>query len=572
MNNLKISVKLILAFGVAVACLVILGVASYVNLNSLDAGQTSMYMCGVSVQAISDVDSRMRDIRGEVANLSNVKFEDEVEERLTKVAEYEVEAVRLMDEYEKYLDGAQEDAENLAKLRGLVEEFVNSVDPIGEAARAGDFDGAADLIASGTYREARTAVYDHLSTMLDYNATAMQKTETEGTQQFNTSVTIIITVIVLAVIATVLFAVIITRSITSGITEMKKAAVEVAGKNMTVQFSAKLLKRKDEIGQLSDALNTMKNNMHEIISQIVTSSSEMETMANQSNVKFAELNDHIQEISSATEELSAGMEETAASSEELNATMQEIDNAVETVSTKATDGAKMADGISAKASELKVNFTESKHNSDTTFTTIQGSLLKSLDDAKAVEQINSLADAILGITSQTNLLALNAAIEAARAGEAGKGFAVVAEEIRNLAENSKGTATQILEVAEVVVKSVDLLVSDANKLLGFVEKDVTGDYNTMLSATDDYNGSANDVNDMTSDLSATAEELQASIQTILTTIDEVSKAATEGATTTTSIAEQVNEVTINADDVLKNLNQTRDNALALSELVKDFII
>lgn len=572
MNNLKIGVKLVLAFGIAIACLIILGVASYMNLDSLNSGQDNIHGCGASVEALSNIDSRMRDVRGEVAQLGNDAFEDEVDSRIENMASFFTDAKKEMDTYQTYLNGNEEDTANLETLRTLVDQFNESLTPIEDAAKSGDFKTAVSLLKSGAYPDARTALYDHLQKMLDFNSTSMNNTAKEGTASFNSSITIIITVIVLAVAVTVLFAIIIIRGITSGISEMKKAATDVANKNLTVQFSSKLLKRKDEIGDLSQALNTMKNNMHTIIKQIVISSEEMGQMANDSNDRFTELNDHIQDISSATEELSAGMEETAASSEELNATVNEVDSAVEVVSTKATDGAKMADGISARANELKVNFTKSKQNSDSTFTTIQSSLLKSLEDAKAVEQINSLADAILGITSQTNLLALNASIEAARAGEAGKGFAVVANEIGNLAENSKGTATQILEIAALVVKSVDLLVSDANKLLSFVEKDVTGDYNTMLDATDDYSGSASDVTDMTSELSATSEELQASIQTILTTINEVSRAATEGATTTTSIAEQISEVTINADNVLKNLNRTKDSALALSELVKAFII
>ena len=58
---------------------------------------------------------------------------------------------------------------------------------------------------------------------------------------------------------------------------------------------------------------------------------------------------------------------------------------------------------------------------------ISGSLIQALEEAKVVEQIEVLAQSIMGITAQTNLLALNASIEAARAGEAGKGFAVVAD-------------------------------------------------------------------------------------------------------------------------------------------------
>ena len=54
-----------------------------------------------------------------------------------------------------------------------------------------------------------------------------------------------------------------------------------------------------------------------------------------------------------------------------------------------------------------------------------------------------MAEQILSITNQTNLLSLNASIEAARAGEAGRGFSIVADEIGNLANISRDTATAI---------------------------------------------------------------------------------------------------------------------------------
>lgn len=106
------------------------------------------------------------------------------------------------------------------------------------------------------------------------------------------------------------------------------------------------------------------------------------------------------------------------------------------------------------------------------------------------KEANDILNMIGDIADQTNLLALNAAIEAARAGEHGRGFAVVADNIRELADKTNHSLTQIQVTIGVIVggivdssakmshnaKEMNTLTSDVEEI-----QEKTGDILSIMS-------------------------------------------------------------------------------------------
>jgi len=82
---------------------------------------------------------------------------------------------------------------------------------------------------------------------------------------------------------------------------------------------------------------------------------------------------------------------------------------------------------------------------------IAESIIKLSEQSRAIAEIIA---SVNDLAEQTNLLSVNASIEAAKAGEQGKGFAVVAQEIKNLADQSKQSTTQVRTILNDIQNAI----------------------------------------------------------------------------------------------------------------------
>ena len=379
---------------------------------------------------------------------------------------------------------------------------------------------------------------------------------------------IIIFAVIGFAIAAIALSYLISKMIIKPIKAMQKDLLAAEANNdLTLQIA---VKSNDEVGAMAQALNSFMNKIRDSIRQVSESALQVDTSVTSVNDNIGRLNGYIEDISATTQELSAGMEETSASTEEVTATVEEINKAVQTVSEKAQDGATTAEEINHRAMELRSNFEKAQEASHQVRVQVQEKLEKSLEDSKAVEKINELANGILSIASQTNLLALNASIEAARAGDAGKGFAVVAGEIGKLAEESTRTVNQMQEINQQVFAAVESLSENAKELMKFVEVNVSGDYDKMLEATADYKNDAGKINDIVMELSSISEELLASVENITTAISGVATATNEGAEGTSNIAGRAGESAQESSRTVKETGKVQGEVENLMTAVKVF--
>lgn len=234
--------------------------------------------------------------------------------------------------------------------------------------------------------------------------------------------------------------------------DLSRAAETVSTGDLTV--TVKHTDRRDEIGVLAHSFAGMVTSLKVITSEL--------------NDAVNNLNKFSNKIFQNTAELASSSTETVAAITETTATVEEVRQTSYLSNKKAKEVAERSQqsfDISAVGQESTRSTIEGIQRFGTHMNSISDNILKLSERSRLIGEIIA---AVNDIAEQSNLLAVNASIEAARAGEQGKGFAVVAQEIRNLAEQSKQSTSQvrlILQDIQNFVNSAVLSTEQASKAL-----------------------------------------------------------------------------------------------------------
>ena len=235
-----------------------------------------------------------------------------------------------------------------------------------------------------------------------------------------------------------------------------KKSISIMGKvaegDLTVWVDDKMLKRKDEIGDLSrvtvklkDTLKGILKGISENSASLLEASKALGTAADTTNGTMNEVQNAVSQVVANSTEQSKNSESTSENmrimGEHITETSTEVDTLNQNAASMQKSSKKTADTLAQLChinEEVERIIGEVKEQTDRTNASIQ--------------KINAAMEFITSIAEETNLLSLNASIEAARAGESGRGFAVVADQIKKLAEQSNQSGHEIEETTKALME------------------------------------------------------------------------------------------------------------------------
>jgi len=352
----------------------------------------------------------------------------------------------------------------------------------------------------------------------------------------------------------------ISRSVSRPLRHVLRISEGLSEGDFTQEIPEKYLKRIDEMGTMSRALDRMTDNMREMIAKV----SHEATTVNEASCDLMgdvmAVTKHSKQIAGAINEVDRGAQSQTVMAEESASAMEQMALGIQNVAEVASTIGSNTDFISQKISESNNAVQQSirRMNEIQEGTTAELMIIHKLE--KESEEINLISNMITAISDQTNLLALNASIEAARAGDAGKGFAVVAEEVRKLSEQTAESATKINVLIErvqsytlEVVKAAESGEDNVERGLASIEA-VGERFEEIIQAVGEIAGQVEEMNASAEQMSANTEEVSASME--------------EMAATAHAASDYVHEVTDATTEQLKTVTTMNDQTEKLSEMAK----
>ena len=232
-----------------------------------------------------------------------------------------------------------------------------------------------------------------------------------------------------------------------------------------------LLARSREQSELTQSSTTAVENVRGGIRDVLQTAETVNDLTHDASSRALELQASAEEVARSMDYLFQSVEKTSSSATQMNATMGETSRRTEVLASIGDEVLSFVAEMDSTAGELLTSSQstaelaeqvreDARGGGDAVQRTVEGinatheltvSTARTMDELqRSVGEISRILSVIEEVANQTNLLSLNAAIIAAQAGEHGAGFTVVSEEIRQLADRTRGSIKEIAAIIKAV--------------------------------------------------------------------------------------------------------------------------
>lgn len=533
-KNLKIRMKLDIAFITILTCFFISSIVGLVGISNVAGSMNDFYD---NPFTLTDVSREMRE-----------KIKEAQRDMLMAIILTESEAI------ENKLSGATACIDRLYVLyeqalavfnhdKSVLEDFKNNLDQgkafrlqIYDLIRASENDKATDMMEN-QYMKIMEKAEGDLDVFSTYVQQDAKDYRAQGQRVNTRSMILLIAFTAFGWIFGIIMSVRVASDITKPIKEIEKAAKELANGNLKADIQ---YKSNNELGNLAHSMRKTINVVDGYITDIGRGMQEVAegNLAVQPDIDFQgdycklrdsllmaigafasaimQIDETSNIVANGSQQMSAGAQILSQGAAEQAASIQQLNASITLVTAQMQQSAQDASVARDKAGRAGDNIEESSRQME-----VMISAMGKINQSSG--EIGKIIKTIEDIAFQTNILALNAAVEAARAGSAGKGFAVVAEEVRSLASKSaeaaQNTASLIEESIRAVENGTKIADETAKSLFSIVDdaKDAAKIINNIAEASKQQaefikqiSGGVDQISGIIQTNTATAEETAAS--------------------------------------------------------------
>ncbi len=328
--------------------------------------------------------------------------------------------------------------------------------------------------------------------------------------------------VLIGIAGALIMSAVITRPINLAVSTMKDIAEGEGDLTRRLNVAGR-----DEIGQLAEAFNSFVEKIHDVVSKVSGSVTQLAAAAEQMSVITSETSEGVGRQRMETDQVATAINE-------MSATAQEV-------ARNATGAAEAADGADTETrnGQRVVSSTTQAMNALAAEVERAAEVIQKVEQDS--ERIGTVLYVIKDIAEQTNLLALNAAIEAARAGEQGRGFAVVADEVRTLASRTQQSTQEIQDMIEELQAgtrdAVVVMTESRDRAQSGVDQAAQA-----ASSLESIAAAVNSITEMNTQIASAAEEQSAVVEEINRNVVSISQVADQTSDGAQQLAGASNEL------------------------------